>query len=204
VVPDGALGARAGHRHKVTSMRKFLPLLIALLVLFPSCAATLSLPELERESDAFAWWLHNLKSPEQLQNFIRNCAYVSDLEQFGEIEYYQTPDEFFRNRKGDCEDFAYFSAYVFLRKRWAFKAWVVFVVLRRAQGIHAIAIAYTRNGYVGIDYAHISEPLATFEEAIRATAEPYGYSYILRTLEVKLPREVERKEKDFCPIWGCE
>jgi hypothetical protein len=32
--------------------------------------------------------------------------YVSDDEQFGVREYYQSPSEFHGNRKGDCEDFA--------------------------------------------------------------------------------------------------
>ena len=195
-----------GVADKVTSMRKFLPLLIALLVLFPSCAATLSLPELERESDAFAWWLHNLKSPEQLQMFLQNCVYASDFEQFGKIEYYQTPDEFFHNRKGDCEDFAYFSAYVFLRKRWAFRSWVVFVTLRNNIGTHAVAVVKNKDGYIAIDYSYISEPFSTLEEAVGAVVEPYGYSYILRALEVNLPesRKSEKKDKGFCPIWGCE
>jgi len=185
-------------------MRKLLPLFVILLVLFPSCAATLSLPELEQESDLFAWWLHNLKSPEQLQMFLQNCVYASDFEQFGKAEYYQTPDEFFHNRKGDCEDFAYFSAYVFLRKRWAFRSWVVFVTLRNGGGVHAIAVMKNKDGYIAIDYSYISEPFSTLEEAVRAVAEPY--SYILRVLEVNLPesRKNEKKDKGFCPIWGCE
>jgi len=187
-------------------MRKFLPLLVILLVLFPSCAATLSLPELDHESDAFAWWLHNLKSPEQLQAFLKNCTYISDFEQFGKIEYYQTPDEFFHNRKGDCEDFAYFSAYVFLRKRWAFRSWVVFVTLRNGGRVHAVAVVRNETGYVAIDYSYISESFPTLEEATETVTAPYGYSFILKVYEVKLPetKSDAKEDRGFCPIWGCE
>jgi len=188
-------------------MRKFLPLLVILLVLFPSCAATLSLPELDHESDLFAWWLHNLKSPEQLQMFLQNCVYISDFEQFGKIEYYQTPDEFFHNRKGDCEDFAYFSAYVFLRKQWAFRSWVVLIALRKNLGHHGLAVAQTDKGFVGIDYAYISPPFSTFDEAVRHVALPYGYSYTERIFEVHLPKEKSASKKkskgNFCPLEGC-
>jgi hypothetical protein len=187
-------------------VRKFLPLIIILLVLFPSCAATLSLPEPNQESDTFSWWLHNLKSPEQLQALLEDCTYISDLEQFGRTEYFQTPDEFFRNRKGDCEDFAYFSAYVFLRKRWAFKAWVVLVALRYNKGVHAVAVVKSEIGYIAIDYAHISEPFSTLEDAVEITVSPYSYSYVLKILEVKLPEKASTKsiEGHFCPLWGCE
>lgn len=187
-------------------MRKFLPLLIALLVLFPSCAATLSLPEPNQESDTFSWWLHNLKSPEQLQAFLKQCAYISDPEQFGRTEYFQTPNEFFRNRKGDCEDFAYFSAYVFLRKRWAFRAFVVFIARRLHWDIHAIAVAQTNQGYLGIDYSTFAGPFPSLEEAIHSLAQPYDFSYIERILEVKLPKRPEdsSNQRDFCPLEGCQ
>jgi len=187
-------------------VRKFLPLLIVLFVLFPSCAATLSLPEPNQESNTFSWWLHNLKSPEQLQAFLKQCTYISDLEQFGRTEYFQTPDELFRNRKGDCEDFAYFSAYVFLRKRWAFRSFVVFIARRFYWDIHAIAVAQTKQGYLGIDYSTFAGPFPSLEEAVRSVAQPYDFSYIERILEVKLPERPRdsSKQKDFCPLWGCE
>ena len=38
--------------------------------------------------------------------FLANCEYVSDEEQFGEREYWQPPEQFEENKKGDCEDFA--------------------------------------------------------------------------------------------------
>jgi hypothetical protein len=187
-------------------VRKFLPLLIILLVLFPSCAATLSLPEPGQESDTFSWWLHNLKSPEQLQAFLKQCTYVSDLEQFGRTEYFQTPDEFFRNRKGDCEDFAYFSAYVFLRKRWAFRSFVVFIARRLHLNGHAIAVAQTSQGYIGIDYSTFDGPFPSLEEAVRSISQPYDFSYIERILEVKLSRSPEdsSKQRNFCPLEGCQ
>jgi len=42
----------------------------------------------------------------ELREFLMGCRYVSDKELFGKEEYWQPPEEFEKNRKGDCEDFA--------------------------------------------------------------------------------------------------
>jgi hypothetical protein len=42
----------------------------------------------------------------ELRNFLSNCKYVSDQEQFGEEDYWQPPEDFEQLKKGDCEDFA--------------------------------------------------------------------------------------------------
>jgi hypothetical protein len=41
-----------------------------------------------------------------LRRFLVGCKYVSDQEQFGERDYWQPPEQFEENKKGDCEDFA--------------------------------------------------------------------------------------------------
>jgi hypothetical protein len=49
------------------------------------------------------------KNFEELRRFFLTCKPVSDLEQFGEEEFWMPPDEFERARKGDCEDFALYA-----------------------------------------------------------------------------------------------
>ena len=44
-----------------------------------------------------------------MAEFLRKCKYVRDKEQFDQKDYWQTPDEFEKNMKGDCEDFALWS-----------------------------------------------------------------------------------------------
>ena len=51
-----------------------------------------------------------IHSPKDLSKFLKkNFKFVNDDKQFGQIDYWQTPEEFLKNRKGDCEDYALFS-----------------------------------------------------------------------------------------------
>jgi len=43
---------------------------------------------------------------EDIRRSLVTCRYVSDQEQFGLRDYWMTPQEFERARKGDCDDFA--------------------------------------------------------------------------------------------------
>lgn len=45
----------------------------------------------------------------EVRLFLSSCKYVSDAEQFGREDYWQPPEEFEKNKKGDCEDFALWS-----------------------------------------------------------------------------------------------
>ncbi len=38
--------------------------------------------------------------------FLQGCSYVSDLEQFQQVDYWLPPEKFEQTRMGDCEDFA--------------------------------------------------------------------------------------------------
>jgi hypothetical protein len=51
-----------------------------------------------------------LPTPEAIVHFLwKNFNYEKDERQFGNEDYWQTPEEFVANRKGDCEDFAVFA-----------------------------------------------------------------------------------------------
>lgn len=41
-----------------------------------------------------------------VRRFLVGCKYVSDEELFGKKDYWQPPEDFEKNKKGDCEDFA--------------------------------------------------------------------------------------------------
>ena len=42
----------------------------------------------------------------ELRHFLLGCRYMSDEEQFGQLDYWNTPDDFEKRRQGDCDDFA--------------------------------------------------------------------------------------------------
>ncbi len=43
---------------------------------------------------------------EEIREFLHDCSYISDLEQFDQDDYWLPPEEFEKRRKGDCEDFS--------------------------------------------------------------------------------------------------
>lgn len=61
-------------------------------------------------SPAYAQWLSKQKTVEDIINFANDFTYVSDKEQFGKIDHWQTPSEFFARKHGDCEDVHLFIA----------------------------------------------------------------------------------------------
>ena len=61
-------------------------------------------------SPDYAQWLAQQRTVKDIINFANNFTYVSDKEQFGKVDRWQTPSEFFANKRGDCEDVAWFIA----------------------------------------------------------------------------------------------
>ena len=54
-----------------------------------------------------------LNTPDKLATYIQwNFTYASDIELYGFKQRRATPEEMFQKKKGDCEDFAIFGAYV--------------------------------------------------------------------------------------------
>ena len=42
----------------------------------------------------------------EIRKFLAGCCYVSDMDQFGQNDYWQPPEDFERSKRGDCDDFA--------------------------------------------------------------------------------------------------
>ena len=81
-----------------------------------------------------------LKTPDDVARYLwRNFSFEDDQRQFHQNEYWQSPEEFLKNRRGDCEDFA-----------------VMAQALLKAMGIKSFLL----NVY-GSGYAHT---LCVFEE----------------------------------------
>ena len=54
--------------------------------------------------------LPNIHTPEDLSKYMRkNFKFVEDQENFGMIDFWQSPEKMLALKKGDCEDFALFA-----------------------------------------------------------------------------------------------
>lgn len=83
--------------------------LLATFILPPAFAKLQALSPLE-------YVLEYTDSPESLSRFMKqNFDFTEDKSLFGEVDYWQTPEEFWNRKKGDCEDYALFANYVFAR-----------------------------------------------------------------------------------------
>jgi hypothetical protein len=49
------------------------------------------------------------QSVEEVRLFLLGCKYVSDNELFDKEEYWQPPEDFEKRKKGDCEDFSFWT-----------------------------------------------------------------------------------------------
>lgn len=61
-------------------------------------------------SPEYVSWLSKQKTFEDVHSYINDFTYVDDKVQFGVLDYWQTPSQFFATKKGDCEDIHFFLA----------------------------------------------------------------------------------------------
>lgn len=61
-------------------------------------------------SSEYAQWLSKQRTVEDIINFANDFTYMGDKEQFGKVDYWQAPSEFFASKCGDCEDIHLFIA----------------------------------------------------------------------------------------------
>jgi hypothetical protein len=101
-------------------------------------------------------------SLEDLREFLSQCRYVSDKEQFGKEDYWMPPEDFEQARQGDCEDFALYAWRQLLQMGYEARlvggtmgdprvghAWVVF----QKDGIHYLLEPLARR--VGLSYPRL-------------------------------------------------
>ncbi|MCM8775786.1 MAG: transglutaminase-like cysteine peptidase [Candidatus Omnitrophica bacterium] len=93
-----------------------------------------------------------LETPEDIAHYVwQNFSFVTDREQFGREEYWQSPDELLESQKGDCEDFAVF-AHQILR----YKHITSFVLnIYGHQYAHTVCVFKENGKYSVIDGTHV-------------------------------------------------
>ena len=61
---------------------------------------------------------HQYTTPKAIAKFLRSeFRFARDEEAFGEVDYWQTPEEFAQGKQGDCEDYA-LLAQALLERNW--------------------------------------------------------------------------------------
>jgi len=139
-----------------------------------------------------------------LRDFILSCDYESDLNLFGAEDYWQTPDEFFHSRTGDCDCFSWFIAYVWIRKLEAYRAYVVWIdgQIPIPHAHMYVIVEKIRGQFTAINYENV---LGTVDR-IEKTKDFFRWpdSRIVQVSEVAVQEETKSKskktEKNFCPI----
>ena len=54
-----------------------------------------------------------INNPKDLVKFMKkNFTFTEDPDLFGQVDYWQSPEEFLKKRAGDCEDYALFSQHM--------------------------------------------------------------------------------------------
>ena len=102
-------------------------------------------------SQEYQEWLSKQKSIQDIIDFANDFTYVGDKKQFGKTDYWQTPNEFFISKRGDCEDVHLFIADAIYR---AFNLNTYLLIAWRLFEAHAMAI-YEQNGYYLVNYRQV-------------------------------------------------
>ncbi|MCB9800267.1 MAG: transglutaminase-like cysteine peptidase [Candidatus Omnitrophica bacterium] len=89
-----------------------------------------------------------LKTPDQIARYMwKNFTVESDQRQFGQEEYWQSPDQMLETKRGDCEDFAMFAAEML--KKNGFSSFLINVYGDRYA--HTVAVFKENGVYHVID-----------------------------------------------------
>ena len=87
-----------------------------------------------------------LSTPDAVARFMqRHFRYTEDIDQFGQADYWQTPEEMLKNREGDCEDFALFAKAALEKHGYQV---LLFSIYSEKQA-HTVAV-YWKDGEKGI------------------------------------------------------
>ena len=90
---------------------------IILWCLYAPPAGSLSIEGARFHALSLASVAQTYTTPDALARFLRHAfTFKTDEELFGAADYWQTPEEFFTRRAGDCEDYALFAQAILARQ----------------------------------------------------------------------------------------
>lgn len=169
--------------------KKFICLLLSIIVLsFAGCCFVTRPPYQEKNSTEFESWLSGVHSNEAVYIFLLNCKYVKDDDpsewKKPSLDYQQTPNEFFHNMKGDCEDWHLFISYVYVRTGLAKRTYVVRSYFTYPEyGYHVYSVLEIIDGeYIAVNYYDWYKPVKYIKDTIKVIP---GGKWIDKIWEIK-------------------
>lgn len=102
---DPAVGWLSYQNLMKNKNRVLLILFFAVISAAPVTASAGTVP-----SPSYLEATQEIKTPEELSKFLKKkFKFVLDEKHFDSVDYWQSPEEFWQRKKGDCEDYALFS-----------------------------------------------------------------------------------------------
>lgn len=114
---------------------------------------------------AFQELFPKLASPDELSKWLKkNIRFQEDRFLFGKEDYWQSPEEFFKHKSGDCEDYAIFAQTIL--KSQGIESYVVSFYGPNAYA-HTVLIYQDEEGYSVLNQDKLKRYRApTIEEAL--------------------------------------
>ena len=121
--------------------------------------------------------IQEIHTPEALAHLMHlNFKFVEDSSLFGIDDYWQSPEEFWQLRAGDCEDYALLAQYVLTRL--GYESYVVSIYDDRFYA-HTIAVFKDKKGFQVMNEDHLYEyDSSSIEQAISLTYPGWTWSGI--------------------------
>lgn len=120
----------------------------------------------------------DLNSPEAIARYMwKNFTYEYDRRQFGQEEYWQSPEEFLDHKKGDCEDFALF-AHALLSEN-GYKSFVI--NLYAPKYAHTVVVFIEDGKYNAIDGTDLKNYQANSLEELFTELNPHWITGAIMT-----------------------
>ncbi len=118
----------------------------------------------------FSSFAFSARTPESLSSFLlKDFVFVDDQSQFGKADYWQTSEEFLKNKKGDCEDFAIFATEFLNREHIQ----SLIVSVYGANGLaHTVTVFIENSRYRIMDRGEILTPAELSIEKTLSLAYP--------------------------------
>ncbi len=109
-----------------------------------------------------------------INGFFNNIPSDSDIDTYGEKEYWATPQEFLENRLGDCEDYAITKFFALQHFGWPPEdLWIILLHDNINDGMHAVLAARNKGRVFILDNLSKPATLLIPEKQYSKQVKPY-------------------------------
>ncbi len=124
----------------------------------------------ENNLESVAMGLHGSTNEKTMVRMVtymgKNYSYSYDRDQFKMNDYWQSPEEMFRRKKGDCEDSAILMTDILRRNGIDSEVW--YIASDQYELAHAILVTQYKDGWAYLDNSYKVHPFQTKKETVMA------------------------------------